>query len=122
MFRVKIFLSIMVFISLLVCTSVIKNETRDIEKKIYDLVKIIDIKEKDLNESQLDFSYLTSPAVIEKKIEYLDRNQYQPMEHSKIFLSMSSFLNLQNKLPSHQMLLIPHIHIEHLLLLYLLSF
>ncbi len=97
MFRVKIFLSIMVFISLLVCTSVIKNETRDIEKKIYDLVKIIDIKEKDLNESQLDFSYLTSPAVIEKKIEYLDRNQYQPMEHSKIFLSMSSFLNLQNK-------------------------
>tara|TARA_B100000242_G_C42994586_1_gene461841 strand:+ start:421 stop:750 length:330 start_codon:yes stop_codon:yes gene_type:complete len=97
MFRVKIFLSIMVFISLLVCTSVIKNETRDIEKKIYDLVKIIDIKEKDLNESQLDFSYLTSPAVIEKKIEYLDRNQYQPMEYSKIFLSMSSFLNLQNK-------------------------
>ncbi len=97
MFRVKIFLSIMVFISLLVCTSVIKNETRDIEKKIYDLVKIIDIKEKDLNESQLDFSYLTSPAVIEKKIEYLDRNQYQPMEYSKIFLNMSSFLNLQNK-------------------------
>ena len=87
----------MVFISLLVCTSVIKNETRDIEKKIYDLVKIIDIKEKDLNESQLDFSYLTSPAVIEKKIEYLDRNQYQPMEYSKIFLNMSSFLNLQNK-------------------------
>ena len=86
MFRVKIFLSIMVFISLLVCTSVIKNETRDIEKKIYDLVKIIDIKEKDLNESQLDFSYLTSPAVIEKKIEYLDRNQYQPMELSLIHI------------------------------------
>ena len=79
MFRVKIFLSIMVFISLLVCTSVIKNETRDIEKKIYDLVKIIDIREKDLNESQLDFSYLTSPAVIEKKRP--DRNQYQPMEY-----------------------------------------
>ena len=97
MYKVKILISIIVFISLLVCTSVIKNETRDIEKKIYDLVKIIDIKEKDLNESQLDFSYLTSPAVIEKKIEYLDRNQYQPMEYSKIFLSMSSFLNLQNK-------------------------
>ena len=97
MYKVKILISIIVFISLLVCTSVIKNETRDIEKKIYDLVKIIDIKEKDLNESQLDFSYLTSPAVIEKKIEYLDRNQYQPMEYSKIFLNMSSFLNLQNK-------------------------
>ncbi len=97
MYKVKILISIIVFISLLVCTSVIKNETRDIEKKIYDLAKIIDIKEKDFNESQLDFSYLTSPAVIEKKIEHLDRNQYQPMEYSKIFLSMSSFLNLQNK-------------------------
>ena len=32
-----------------------------------------------------------------KKIKHLDRNQYQPMEYSKIFLSMSSFLNLQNK-------------------------
>ena len=97
MYKVKILISIIVFISLLVCTSVIKNETSDIEKKIYDLAKIIDIKEKDFNESQLDFSYLTSPAVIEKKIEYLDRNQYQPMEYSKIFLNMSSFLNLQNK-------------------------
>ena len=46
MYKVKILISIIVFISLLVCTSVIKNETRDIEKKIYDLAKIIDIKRK----------------------------------------------------------------------------
>ena len=98
MFRVKIFLSIMVFISLLVCTSVIKNETRDIEKKIYDLVKIIDIKEKDLNESQLDFSYLTSPSIIERKIEHIDNNQYLPMDYSKIYFNMQIFLDLEKKL------------------------
>ena len=98
MFRVKIFLSIMVFISLLVCTSVIKNETRDIEKKIYDLVKIIDIKEKDLNESQLDFSYLTSPSIIERKIEHIDKNQYLPMDYSKIYFNMQIFLDLEKKL------------------------
>lgn len=98
MFRVKIFLSIMVFISLLVCTSVIKNETRDIEKKIYDLVKIIDIKEKDLNESQLDFSYLTSPSIIERKIEHIDNNQYLPMDYSKIYFNMQIFLDLDKKL------------------------
>ena len=42
--------------------------------------------EKNVNETQLDFSYLTSPSLLEKKIEHLDKNQYLPMDHSKIFL------------------------------------
>ena len=93
----KILISISIFSFLLIGTSILKNKTRIIEKKIYNISNKIIAKKEDLNKSQLDFSYLTSPAVIEKKIEYLDRNQYQPMEYSKIFLSMSSFLNLQNK-------------------------
>ena len=94
MYKVKILISIIVFISLLVCTSVIKNETRDIEK-IYDLAKIIDIKEKDFNESQLDFSYLTSPAVIEKNkaLRQKSISAYGVFEN----ILVSSFLNLQNK-------------------------
>ena len=35
--------------------------------------------------------------MIEQKISHLDKNQYFPMKHSKIFLSFSDFLNLQNK-------------------------
>ena len=67
MFKIKILISITIFSSLLVFTSIIKNQTREIEKKIFNLSKLNSFKEKDLNESQLDFSYLTSPSIIEKK-------------------------------------------------------
>ena len=55
MFKIKILLSILVFSSFLFATSIIKNETREIEKKILSLSKDIYSKEKDLNESQLTF-------------------------------------------------------------------
>ena len=97
MFKIKIFISIIIFSILLVFTSIIKNQTREIEKKIYNLSNVIFYLEKDMNESQLDYSYLTSPAIIEKKIDHIDNFKYQPMEFSKIFLSMSSFLDLKNK-------------------------
>ena len=67
MFKIKIFISIIIFSTLLVFTSIIKNQTREIEKKIYNLSNVIFYLEKDMNESQLDYSYLTSPAIIEKK-------------------------------------------------------
>ena len=97
MFRIKIFLSILVFSFLLIGTSLLKNETREIEKKIITLNKIIFIKEKDINETQLDLYYLTSPSIIEKKIENLDNHNYEPMKFSNIFLSMSDFIDLKNK-------------------------
>ena len=97
MFKIKIIFSIFIFSFLLIGTSIVKNQTREIEKKISSISKMIMLKEKDLNESQLDFSYLTSPAMIEKKIEHLGQNQYSPMEISRIFLNMNSFINLQNK-------------------------
>ena len=98
MFKIKIFVSIITFSILLIVTSIIKNQTRETEKKILNLSKIIKIKEKDLNESQLDFSYLSSPSIIHDKIKLIDNEKYVTMEYSKIFLSMSSFLDLQNKL------------------------
>ena len=85
MFKIKIITSIFIFSFLLIGTSIVKNQTREIEKKISSINKIIMLKEKDLNESQLDFSYLTSPVMIEKKIEHLSQNQYSPMEISRIF-------------------------------------
>ena len=97
MFKIKILISISIFSFLLIGTSALKNQTREIEKKIYDLSQIILFKERDLNESQLDFSYLTSPLMIEKKVEHLDNNKYFPMEYSRIFLSMSSYMDLQKK-------------------------
>ena len=98
MFKIKIFTSIIIFSILLIVTSIIKNQTRETEKKILSLSKIIKIKEKDLNESQLDFSYLSSPMIIHDKIKLIDNEKYVTMENSKIFLSISSFLDLQNRL------------------------
>ena len=97
MFKFKFFLSITIFLTLLITTSIIKNKSREIEKKIYTLNKTLLLKEKDYNESQLDFFYLTSPSNIEKKIAHLDNYDYLPMKYSQIFLSMSSFLDLKNK-------------------------
>ena len=54
MFKIKIFTSITIFLFLLICTSIIKKETREIEKKIFNISKIINQKNKDLNEAQLD--------------------------------------------------------------------
>tara|TARA_Y100000996_G_scaffold381709_1_gene336378 strand:+ start:260 stop:571 length:312 start_codon:yes stop_codon:yes gene_type:complete len=96
-FRFKIFISIIIFSTFLILTSLIKNETREVEKKIFNLSLEINLKEKDFVESQLDFSYLTSPAMIENKIEQLDYYMYQPMEYSKIFLDLSNFIDLKKK-------------------------
>ena len=98
MFKIKIFVSVITFSILLIVTSIIKNQTRETEKKILNISKIIKTKEKDLNESQLDFIYLSSPSIIHNKIKLIDNEKYVTMEYSKIFLSMSSFLDLQNKL------------------------
>jgi hypothetical protein len=98
MFKSKVALSVTVFVFFLIITSIIKNQTRIVEKQINQLSKKISLKEKDLNESQFDFYYLTSPILIEKKIKNLGYNLYLPMEHSKIFLNLSNFTNIQNKI------------------------
>ncbi len=102
MFKLKFFFVILVFSSLLIVTSIIKNQTREIEKKIFSLYKIITYKEKDLNETQLDFAYLTSPAMVEQRIKHIDDSYYLPMKNSKIFLSLSNFVDLQNKLVGYK--------------------
>ena len=97
MFKLKLLFTVVFFSSLLTITSIIKNQTREIEKKVFNISKIIYHKEKDLNETQLDFYYLTSPAMIEQKIKQIDQKSYLPMKNSKIFLSLSNFIDLQNK-------------------------
>tara|TARA_B100001939_G_scaffold936_1_gene848 strand:- start:452 stop:790 length:339 start_codon:yes stop_codon:yes gene_type:complete len=97
MFKLKIFISIIIFSFLLIGTSSIKNKTRELEKKINILTIAHANKERTLSEVQLDYHYLTSPSMIEMKIEHLGLKKYLHMEHSKIFLSMENFINIQNK-------------------------
>jgi len=97
MFRTKYIICTTLFLTFLIITSLIKNESRLLEKKIINLnIKILS-KEKNVNEAQLDFHYLSSPAKIETKLSLIENNNYKPIEHSKIFLNISDFTLSQNK-------------------------
>jgi len=98
MFKMKFIIASSIFISFLIVTSIIKNKTRVIEKNISNLSKIILIKTKDINEAQLDFHYLTSPAEIEKKLSIIGYNDYKPIKYSNIFFNISDFTEIQNKI------------------------
>ena len=98
MFKTKIIISTIIFLILLIVTSIIKNKTRIIEKKSFKLNEKITLKKQDINESQLDFHFLTSPAEIEKKVKILGQNNYSPIKKSNIFLSLSTFNSIQNQI------------------------
>ena len=98
MFKTKLIASLLVFLIFLIITSIIKNKTRVIEKQIFNLKTKIFSKEKDLNETQLDFYYLTSPREIENKLNIIGFDNYQPIAHSKIFYTISDFINMENKI------------------------
>jgi hypothetical protein len=98
MFKLKIVISITIFLILFVITSIIKNQTRITEKKLYKLSQQIALKEKNINDAQLDFYFLTSPAELEKKVEILGLKNYSPIHNSKIFLNFSSFIKIQKKI------------------------
>lgn len=94
----KLIISISVFSFLLFCTSIIKNKTRVIEKKIIYFEKTVYNLEKELFESQLDYHYLTSPKLLDEKISFLTSDQYQSMSFSKIYLDYNSFIEEQKKI------------------------
>ena len=98
MFRSKIIMPVIIFLFLLIITSIIKNKTRIIEKKLSKLNKQIILKEKDINESELDFYFLSSPAELEKKVKILGNKNYNPIKNSNIFQNLSNFKNIQKKI------------------------
>lgn len=98
MFKIRFIISLIVIVTFLIITSVVKNETRVIEKKILNLNSKILIKKKNINEAQLDFYYLTSPTQLEKKLNLIGFYNYQPIEYSKIFFNISDFTKIHNKI------------------------
>ena len=96
MFKTKLIITITIFVIFLVFTSAIKNETRIIEKKISHLNSKIKIQRNNINEAQLDFYYLSSPANIEKKLNITGFNEYQPIKFSNIFFDINDFIKVNN--------------------------
>ena len=58
MFKSKFIFSTLIFISLLIVTSTVKNKARILEKETLSLNNKISYKEKNINEDKLDFYYL----------------------------------------------------------------
>ena len=96
--KIKVIISIFIFSILLSVTSVIKNQTRIIEKEIYKIDKKIIVKKKDLQETELDFFYLSSPRNISSKINDLALTQYTPMDLSRIYFNYKDFINSEKKI------------------------
>tara|TARA_B100000963_G_C22616989_1_gene667888 strand:- start:1643 stop:1981 length:339 start_codon:yes stop_codon:yes gene_type:complete len=98
--KLKFLISAFMFISFLIITSTIKNETRIIEKKILGLKFEISSKKENINEAQLDYYYLASPSEVEKRLYLIGFDEYKPIVYSKIFLNLSDFTNLEKKISS----------------------
>jgi len=98
MLKINLIISMCVFSILLTFTSIIKNKTRIIEKNIYKVDKRIALKEKDLNEIELDYHYLSSPSNISNKLNNLAFINYSPMDFSRIYLDYEDFTSAEKKM------------------------
>ena len=102
MLKSKYIISFTIIFIFLIFTSFIKNETRVLEKQIFNLSEKIYYKKKDINESQLDFYYLTSPEEIEKKIKLIGFKDYKAIKYSNIFLDISDFIKFHSKISNQE--------------------
>ena len=98
MFNSKLFFSLAVFTFFLIITSLVKNQSRIMEKQIKGLNINILTKEKNISEAELEFSYLSSPNEIEKKFKSRDLEKFQPIKNSNIFYDIHDFSLVEKKL------------------------
>jgi len=96
--KIKLIISLFIFSILLGITSAIKNQTRIIEKNIYKIDRRILAIEKDLHETELDYSYLSSPNNLSVRIKDLAFIEYVPMDFSRIYLNYRNFIDSQKKI------------------------
>jgi len=89
---------ILVYLSFIIAIPIIKNESRLIEKKIQKYESQIFIIEKNLLEANLEFQYLTSPAVLSSQIEKNFNQKYNNLDLSQIYINIEDFVSEQQKI------------------------
>ena len=90
----------MIYLSFFIAIPIIKNESWLIEKKIQNHESQIFILKKNLLEANLEFQYLSSPAILSSKIKKNFDKEYNNLDFSQIYLNIESFKSEQNKITS----------------------
>jgi len=97
MFKKTLIISLSIFLILMIFTSRVKHETRNLEKKINKINKEIVILKKQLSDAETDFVYLSNPAQLKKHLILLEKKDYFPYDYSRIFQSTDQFLTKNPK-------------------------
>ena len=93
MFKKSLIISLSIFFVLMVFTSMIKNQTRNIEKNIQKLNNEVLILKKQLKDAKIDYVYLSTPEKLRKNLLQFNNKQYFNYDHSRIFLSTKDFID-----------------------------
>ena len=93
MFKKSVIVSLSIFFILMIFTSIVKNNTRNIEKNIGKLGREVSILEKELADAKIDFIYLSTPEKLKEKLADLTDTKYLSYDYSRIFLSTKDFIN-----------------------------
>ena len=98
LYNKKKIIIILIYVSFFIAISIVKNESRFVEKKIQNHKSKIFILEKNLLEATLEFEYLSSPAVLSSKIEKNLDQKYNSLDFSQIYLNIEDFTSQQKKI------------------------
>jgi|TARA_B110000881_G_C18091439_1_gene278393 hypothetical protein len=97
-FNRKKLIILLIYASFFITIPIIKNETRLFEKKIKNHKNQIVFLKNNLSEAYLEYQYLSSPEILEKKvIKNLDIN-YKNLNISQVYLNFDDFVNEQEKI------------------------
>ena len=88
----------LIYLSFFIAIPIVKNESRQIEKQIQIYEAQIFSLEKNLLEANLEYQYLSSPAVLSDKVEKNLDQKYNSLDLSQIYLSIENFKSEQKKL------------------------
>ena len=92
MFNRSIIILFSIFFLLILSVSVIKNKSRNLEKEIFKLKSDILILEKYINDAEVEYIYLSSPEILIKNLDRLNKNEYSTQKPYRIFYSTDQFV------------------------------
>tara|TARA_B100000780_G_C20921399_1_gene367070 strand:- start:131 stop:454 length:324 start_codon:yes stop_codon:yes gene_type:complete len=98
LYNKKKLIIIIIYISFFITIPIIKNKSRLIEKKIQSFESEIFILEKKLLEANIEFEYLTSPAILSSKIEKNFNKKYRNLNLSQIYLNIEDFTSIKKQI------------------------